>query len=100
MKGIIIRSTGSWYEIAGDDGKIYKGRLKGKFKIKDLRVTNPIAVGDVVGYEHENENEDTVAISEIVLRKNYIIRQSVHKSAHGHLIASNLDQSVLVVTLA
>ncbi len=100
MKGIIVRSTGSWYEIAGDDGKVYKGRLKGKFKIKDLRVTNPIAVGDVVGYEHENENEETVAISEILLRKNYIIRQSVHKSAHGHLIASNLDQSVLVVTLA
>ncbi len=100
MKGTITRSTGSWYEIAGEDGKIYKGRLKGKFKIKDLRVTNPIAVGDIVGFEHENENEDTVSISEIVLRKNYIIRKSVHKSSHGHLIASNLDQTLLVVTLA
>ena len=100
MKGTITRSTGSWYEVAGEDGKIYKGRLKGKFKIKDLRVTNPIAVGDVVGFEHENENEDTVAISEIVLRRNYIIRKSVHKSSHGHLIASNLDQTVLVITLA
>jgi ribosome biogenesis GTPase len=100
MKGTITRSTGSWYEVAGEDGKIYKGRLKGKFKIKDLRVTNPIAVGDVVGFEHENENEDTVAISEIVLRRNYIVRKSVHKSSHGHLIASNLDQTVLVVTLA
>ena len=100
MKGTITRSTGSWYEVAGEDGKIYKGRLKGKFKIKDLRVTNPIAVGDIVGFEHENENEDTVSISEIVLRKNYIIRKSVHKSSHGHLIASNLDQTALVVTLA
>ncbi len=100
MKGTIIRSTGSWYEIAGDDSKIYKGRLRGKFKIKDLRVTNPIAVGDRVEYEHENTNEDTVSIHEIIQRKNYIIRQSVHKSAHGHLIASNIDQSMLVVTLA
>lgn len=100
MKGTITRSTGSWYEVAGEDGKTYKGRLKGKFKIKDLRVTNPIAVGDIVGFEHENENEDTVSISEIVLRKNYIIRKSVHKSSHGHLIASNLDQTALVVTLA
>ena len=99
MKGTIIRSTGSWYEIAGEDHKIYRGRLKGKFKIKDLKVTNPIAVGDIVRFEKENEKEDTVAISEILPRKNYIIRQSVHKSAHGHLIASNIDQTVLVVTL-
>jgi ribosome biogenesis GTPase / thiamine phosphate phosphatase len=100
MKGTIIRSTGSWYEVAGEDKKIYKGRLKGKFKIKGLKVTNPIAVGDEVLFEHENENEDTVTIHEICPRKNYIIRQSVHKSAHGHLIASNIDQTILVVTLA
>jgi ribosome biogenesis GTPase len=100
MKGTITRSTGSWYEITGEDGLLYKGRLKGKFKIKDLRVTNPIAVGDMVEYEHENTNENTVSISEISPRKNYIIRKSVHKSSHGHLIASNIDQTLLVVTLA
>ncbi len=100
MKGTIIRSTGSWYEIAGENGITYKGRLKGKFKIKDLKVTNPIAVGDMVEYEHEKESEDIVSISEILPRKNYIIRQSVHKSSHGHLIASNIDQTLLVVTLA
>ncbi len=100
MKGTIIRSTGSWYEIAGEDEKIYKGRLRGKFKLKGLKVTNPIAVGDVVLFEHDNEQENTVTIHEICPRKNYIIRTSVHKAAHGHLIASNIDQSVLVVTLA
>lgn len=100
MKGTIVRSTGSWYDVAGEDGKIYKGRLRGKFKIKDLKVTNPLAVGDEVGFEMENEQEETVSINEILLRRNYIIRKSVHKSAHGHMIASNLDQSILVVTLA
>jgi ribosome biogenesis GTPase len=100
MKGTIVRSTGSWYEIAGDDGKAYKGRLQGKFKLRDLKVTNPIAVGDRVHYIHDNENEDTVSITTIEPRQNYIIRSSVHKSSHGHLIAANIDQSILVVTLA
>ncbi|HVD96856.1 MAG TPA: ribosome small subunit-dependent GTPase A [Cytophagaceae bacterium] len=100
MKGTIVRSTGSWYDIAGEDGKIYKGRLRGKFKIRDLKVTNPLAVGDLVVFEFESEQSETVAIQEICPRRNYIIRKSVHKSAHGHLIASNIDQSVLVVTLA
>lgn len=100
MKGTIIRSTGSWYEVAGEDGKTYKGRLRGKFKIKELKVTNPLAVGDEVEFEMENALEDTVSIDTILPRKNYIIRKSVHKSAHGHLIASNIDQSILVVTLA
>jgi ribosome biogenesis GTPase len=100
MKGTIIRSTGSWYEVEGEEGKIFKGRLRGKFKIKDLKVTNPIAVGDVVEYEHEVESEEVVMITGIKERRNYMIRQSVHKASHGHLIASNVDQSLLVVTLA
>jgi ribosome biogenesis GTPase len=100
MKGTITRSTGSWYEILGEDKKIYKGRLRGKFKIKDLKVTNPIAVGDKVLFDMENENEQTVAIVNIEPRENYIIRKSVHKNNQGHLIAANMDQTVLVVTLA
>lgn len=100
MKGTVIRSTGSWYDIAGENGQVFKGRLKGKFKIKGLKVTNPIAVGDEVLFEHENENEGTVSIHEICPRKNYIIRQSVHKASQGHLIASNIDQTILVITLA
>lgn len=94
-----MRSTGSWYDVRAKDGHILQCRLKGKFKIKDLKVTNPIAVGDKVAYELESETENTGIIYDILPRENYIIRQSVHKAAHGHLLASNLDQAVLIATL-
>lgn len=97
--GIVFRSTGSWYEVRDEDSSFFKCRLKGKFKIKDLKVTNPIAVGDKVHFEVEDVEEKTGIIYEIEPRRNYIIRQSVHKSAHGHLIATNIDQAVLIVTL-
>lgn len=97
--GLVMRSTGSWYEVRTEEGHILQCRLKGKFKIKDLKVTNPIAVGDKVAYEIESETENTATIYDILPRENYIIRQSVHKAAHGHLLASNLDQAVLIVTL-
>jgi ribosome biogenesis GTPase len=98
-KGIVFRSTGSWYEVRDENRIMYQCRLKGKFKIQNLKVTNPIAVGDVVGFEIEDEETLTGTINEIELRKNYIIRQSVHKTAHGHLIATNMDQAILIVTL-
>lgn len=94
-----MRSTGSWYEVRTEEGNVLQCRLKGKFKIKDLKVTNPIAVGDKVAYDIENETENTGIIYDILPRENYIIRQSVHKAAHGHLLASNLDQAVLIATL-
>ena len=97
--GLVMRSTGSWYEVRTTEGSILQCRLKGKFKIKDLKVTNPIAVGDKVAYDIENETENTGIIYDILPRDNYIIRKSVHKTAHGHLLASNLDQAVLIVTL-
>lgn len=97
--GLVMRSTGSWYEVRAEDGSVLQCRLKGKFKIKDLKVTNPIAVGDKVAYDIENETENTGIIYDILPRENYIIRQSVHKAAHGHLLASNLDQAVLIATL-
>lgn len=99
MKGIVTRSTGSWYDILGEDKKTYRGRLRGKFKLRDLKVTNPIAVGDEVTFELE-KGEEVVNITDISLRDNYIIRKSVHKTGQGHLIATNLDQSLLVVTLS
>jgi ribosome biogenesis GTPase / thiamine phosphate phosphatase len=99
-KGIVFRSTGSWYEVRDENRIMYQCRLKGKFKIQNLKVTNPIAVGDVVGFEVEEEDKLTGIINEIEPRKNYVIRQSVHKTAHGHLIATNLDQALLIVTLA
>jgi ribosome biogenesis GTPase / thiamine phosphate phosphatase len=98
--GLVIRSTGSWYDIRTEGEHVLQCRLKGKFKIAGLKVTNPIAVGDRVLYEIEDENRNTGMIYEILLRKNYIIRQSVHKSAHGHILAANLDQAILIVTLA
>lgn len=97
--GLVIRSTGSWYDVRDPDGHIYRARLKGKFKIKGLKVTNPIAVGDRVQFEVEDEAENTAVIYDIAPRDNYIIRQSVHKTAHGHILAANLDQAVLLATL-
>ncbi len=99
-QGLVIRSTGSWYDVRNEDGHIYRARLKGKFKIKGLKVTNPIAVGDRVQFEVEDEAENTAIISDIDPRENYIIRQSVHKTAHGHILAANLDQAVMIITLA
>lgn len=99
QNGLVIRSTGSWYDVRAENGHVYRARLKGKFKIKDLKVTNPIAVGDRVVYEVEDETENTAVISDIQPRENYIIRQSVHKTAHGHILAANIDQAVLIVTL-
>lgn len=99
MQGIVFKSTGSWYTILSDTGISYKGRLRGKFKIKGLKVTNPIAVGDKVIFEIEPGEAGTVIINEILTRENYIIRKSVHKANQGHLIASNIDQTVLIVTM-
>ena len=106
MQGLVIRSTGSWYEVQetlleenSEPREVMKCRLKGKFKMKELKVTNPIAVGDKVIYEIENESEQTGVITDILPRDNYIIRKSVHKTAHGQLIASNLDQAMIIATL-
>lgn len=99
QQGLVIRSTGSWYDVRNPDGHIYQGRLKGKFKIKGLKVTNPIAVGDRVTFDIEDEAENTAVITDIAPRENYIIRQSVHKTAYGHILAANLDQAVLLATL-
>lgn len=96
----MLRSTGSWYEVRDSrDGHIWQCRLKGKFKALGLKVTNPIAVGDYVNFEVENEGENFGIIHEIVPRENYVIRRSVHKTAHAHLIAANVDQAILICTL-
>lgn len=100
MTGLVLRSTGSWYEVQDLELlTIWKCRLKGKFKHLDLKVTNPVAVGDVVDVEIENEQQRTAIISAIHTRENYIARRSVHKTGHAHILAANLDQAALVVTL-
>ncbi|MEH0156670.1 ribosome small subunit-dependent GTPase A [Limibacter armeniacum] len=100
-KGLVIRSTGSWYEILDEQtNEVLKGRLRGKFKIQGLKVTNPIAVGDYVTYEPEkNVEEGTVVITQILKRENYILRKSTRKKWHGHIIAANIDQAMVVATL-
>lgn len=97
--GLVVRSTGSWYEVLTTDKHIWQCRLKGKFKIKGLKTSNPIAVGDKVKFEVEDVIENTGIIFEIEPRENYIIRKSVHKTGHGHILAANLDQAVIIVTL-
>lgn len=99
MKATVYKSTGNWYIVKNSLGKIYKARIKGKFKIDDITSTNPIAVGDEVEIEIENENEDSVVINTIHDRKNYITRQSPHNKNQHHIVASNLDQSLLFATL-
>jgi len=99
MKGIVYKSTGSWYMVKGEDGHVYQARLKGKFKIKDITSTNPIAVGDEVGFEMEDEAENRTMITALLPRRNYVNRISPANRRQHHIIASNLDQSLLIATI-
>jgi len=99
LKGIVIKSTGSWYSVLGTDNQAYACRLKGKFKIKGIKNTNPIAVGDNVGFELEPDSNLGV-INHIEARKNYIIRKSTRLSKQTQIIASNLDLAIVVATIA
>jgi ribosome biogenesis GTPase / thiamine phosphate phosphatase len=99
MRGLVIKSTGSWYHIHGEDGINYDCRIKGKFRIKGIQTTNPIAVGDIVEFELE-PNSDKGVINKLHDRKNYIIRKSINLSKQAQIIAANMDQAFLVVTLA
>lgn len=100
MEGIVYKSTGSWYTVKSFNGNFHECRIKGKFRIKGIKSTNPIAVGDNVLFELEKKGDETVGvIHEIKERKNYIIRKSVNLSKQTHIIAANLDQVFLLVTL-
>ena len=99
MKATIYKSTGSWYVTKTTEGKIFNARMKGIFKLDGITSTNPIAVGDKVTMEMENELEGSVTITEIAPRKNYINRQSPHNKHQHHIVAANLDQSILFATL-
>ncbi|WP_115375545.1 ribosome small subunit-dependent GTPase A [Adhaeribacter pallidiroseus] len=99
MKGLVMKSTGSWYLVRTSDGSLYRCRLRGKIKLKDLKVSNPVAVGDIVEFDLEAAGEDTGTIHQIADRENYIIRKSTHKTAHSHVLAANIDRALLVVTL-
>ncbi|MFS4469668.1 ribosome small subunit-dependent GTPase A [Maribacter sp. 2210JD10-5] len=100
MLGTVYKSTGSWYSVKSEEGVFYECRIKGKFRIEGIKSTNPVAVGDKVLFEIETIGDDTIGIiNTIVDRKNYIIRKSVNLSKQTHIIAANLDQVFLMVTL-
>ena len=96
--GRVLRSTGSWYTVMSGDGETIECRLKGKFRTKGIRATNPIAVGDIVDFEVEN-NHDTGIIVNIHTRTNHIIRKATKLSHETHIIAANIDQVVIIVSL-
>ena len=97
--GRVIKSTGSWYDVRNDAGEVVLCRLRGKIRLDGLRTTNPVAVGDLVNYEKERD-KDTCVIDKILPRTNVIVRKSVNLSKESHIIASNVDQAILVATIA
>ncbi|HXL57390.1 MAG TPA: GTPase RsgA, partial [Chitinophagaceae bacterium] len=99
MKAIVYKSTGSWYIVKTEQGQTLNARIKGIFKIDEITSTNPIAVGDEVNIEMENDAEQTAVISQIYDRKNYIVRSTPHHNKQRHIVASNLDQLLLFATL-
>ncbi|MBE7175668.1 MAG: ribosome small subunit-dependent GTPase A [Mucilaginibacter polytrichastri] len=99
MQGLVTKSTGSWYIVRDATGKRFECRIKGKFRMKGLVTTNPVAVGDTVDFELEPDSEKAV-ITRLHDRRNYIIRKSIALNKQAQVIAANLDQAYLVVTLA
>lgn len=100
MKGIVYKSTGSWYSVKAENGTFYNCRIKGKFRMGGIKSTNPVAVGDHVGFDIETKGDETVGvIKHIDERDNYIIRKSVNLSKQTHIIAANIDVAFLLITL-
>jgi ribosome biogenesis GTPase len=97
MKGLVLRSTGSFYNVLAEDGKKYTCKVRGKIRLEGIKETNPVAVGDNVDFDMDNE---IGSITDILPRTNHILRKSVKKTGHAHVLAANVDQVVLVVTLA
>jgi ribosome biogenesis GTPase / thiamine phosphate phosphatase len=101
LKGLVYKSTGSWYIVKDEAGKLWNARVKGKLKIdEDISSTNPIAVGDVVVYDVEEKEEGIATIKSIAPRNNYIVRVSPHNKNQKHIVASNLDAALVVATIA
>src|ERR1700752_3248617 len=97
MTGLVMKSTGSWYLVRAENGAVLECRLKGKIRLDDRKTTNPVAVGDIVDLEIDKDGSNQ--ITKIHPRRNYIIRKSINLSKQAHILASNLDQAILVATL-
>jgi ribosome biogenesis GTPase len=98
MKGLVLKSTGKWYDVKGDDGLKYRCQVRGKLRLKGLSTTNPVAAGDRV--EIQPEQDDQAVITDVEERRNYIIRRSVNLSKEAQIVAANIDLAVLVITVA
>jgi len=99
MRGLIIKTTGSWYTVKTDDGQLFDCKVKGTFRLKGIRSTNPVAVGDVISITPSPDGQ-TALIDDIEERQNYIIRKASNLSKQSHIIAANVDMAALVVTIA
>ena len=97
--GLVFKSTGSWYSVQMADGSFLECRTRGKMKLSKTKTTNPVAVGDRVIVSYDEQHEGTGIISAISPRTNYVIRKSVHKTEHGHMLAANIDQAMIMVTI-
>lgn len=98
MRGLVIKNTGSWYQVKTDEGNLIECKVRGNFRLKGIRSTNPVAVGDYVFITLNSE--DTAFITEIEDRKNYIIRKATNLSKQSHILAANVDQVILIITVA
>ncbi len=96
MEGRVMRSTGSWYEVLGEDGTVYRCRLQGKLRLEETKESNPVTVGDIVELILDQQD---ASISEVKPRDNHMVRQSVKKTAHQSVLAANIDQAMIIVTL-
>ena len=99
MIGSIIKSTGSWYLIRNDKGEVFNSKLRGKFKISNHNLSNPIATGDEVEFDEDKNNLGNYIINKILPRNNYLIRKSIKKKNNGHIIASNINQAIIISSL-
>lgn len=100
MKGLVYKSTGSWYNVKSENDKLIKCKIKGKFRLENINSTNPIAVGDFVEYEIQiNDSKEIGIINKVYERQNYILRKSVNLSKQTHILAANIDILLLVITL-
>lgn len=99
FKGVVVRSTGSWYSVKSENGDVIECRLRGKFRMEGMKTTNPVAVGDVVLCKF-SENEDVANIFQIEPRKNCLIRKSTNMSRQRHILAANIDLSLIIATVA
>lgn len=96
LKGVVVRSTGSWYRVRSEEGNFYECTLRGKFRIKGIKTTNPVSVGDHV---HFSLDEDVGVISAIDDRRNYVLRKSVNLARRAHILCANIDQAIILFTL-